>query len=367
MKITRIEARRIPVNRRGAWLFVVIHTDNGLTGIGEASQGGHGDRASSILDSLAASLEGADVPSVEAFHARFYAADEGRPYHTAVSAIEHALWDIRGKSLDAPVYDLLGGRVRDGLRVYANINRATDERSPAGFARNAGQAVLDGFTAVKLAPFDDLRPADKARRSLGPATRVGIDRVRAVRAEVGQDVDVMVDCHSRFSPGAAVQAARELDDLGLCWLEDPVTCSDTDGLRHVYENTSMPIATGETVRTLRGFHRLLRQRVTDYVMPDVKHVGGIMALRKIAAMAQAANVMVAPHNPSGPVATAASVQCMATVPNFAILEYAWGEVDWRATLVDPPEAVTDGMVTCTGRPGLGVELSEDALRRSRGG
>ncbi|MBT5714684.1 mandelate racemase/muconate lactonizing enzyme family protein, partial [Candidatus Poribacteria bacterium] len=364
MKIERIEAHRIPVNRRGAWVFVTVRAENGITGIGEASQGGHSDRALSILGSLTPSLVGSDVPSVEAFHARFYAQDEGRAYHTAVSAIEHALWDIKGKSLGVPAHELLGGPVRDQLRLYANINRATVDRTPAGFARGAAQAVLDGFTAVKLAPFDDLRPSDMARRSLGPATRLGIDRVRAVRAEVGEDVDVMVDCHARFSPGAAVQAASELDDLGLCWLEDAVACDDIDGLRHVYENTSMPIATGETVRTLSGFRRLLRERVTDYIMPDVKHVGGILALKKISAMAQAANVLVAPHNPSGPVATAASVQCMATVPNFAILEYAWGEADWRAGLIDPAESVEAGMLACSQHSGLGVALSYDAIARS---
>lgn len=364
MKIERIQTYRIPVNRRGAWLFVVVHADNGLSGVGEASHGGGDDRALAVLDALAPRLVGQSVGDVEAFHRRFYAQDEGRPYHTAVSAVEHALWDILGKSLGVPVYALLGGRVRDGVRVYANINRATDDRTPEGFARNARRAVSDGFTAIKLAPFDDLRPADMARRSLAPTTRVGIDRVRVVRAEVGEDVDVMVDCHSRFAPGVAVQVAREFDDLGLCWIEDPVPVSDLDGLRHVYDNTSTPIATGETVRHLSGFHALMNSRATDYILPDVKHVGGVLPLKKIAAMAEAANVQVAPHNPSGPVATAASAQCMATVPNCAILEYAWGEVDWRASLVEPAEAIDGGLLPISPAPGLGIELTEEALRRA---
>lgn len=366
MKIERIETHRVPVNRRGAWLFVVVHAEDGLSGVGEASQGGGGDRALAILDALAPQLVGLTISDIEAFHRRFYAQDEGRPYHTAVSAVEHALWDILGKSLGVPVHGLLGGRVRDGLRVYANINRATDDRTPEGFARNAGSAVSDGFTAIKLAPFDDLRPADMARRSLGPTTRVGVERVRAVRAEVGADVDVMVDCHSRFAPGVAVQVAREFDDLGLCWLEDPVPVTDLDGLRHVYDNTSMPIATGETIRTLAGFHALMNARATDYILPDVKHVGGILPLKKIAAMAEAANVQVAPHNPSGPVATAASAQCMATVPNCAILEYAWGEVDWRAALIQPREEIDGGMLRLSSEPGLGIELTGDAIRRAAG-
>ncbi len=366
MKIERIETLRVPVNRRGDWVFVVVHTDSGVSGVGEASQGGRNDAAIAALATLAPLLEGVDATRIEAFHSRFYARDEGRPYHTAVSAVEQALWDIAGKALGVPTHRLLGGRVRDALRVYANINRATDECSPAGFARNASRAVADGFTAIKLAPFDDLQPAAMARRSLGPTVRLGIDRVRAVREAVGPDVDVMVDCHSRFTPGLAVQTARELDDLRLCWLEDPVALTDLDGLRHVYEHTSMPVATGETVRTLAGFHRLLRARVTDYILPDVKHVGGIFALRKIAAMAQAADVLVTPHNPSGPVATAASVQCMAGVPNFAILEYAWGEVAWRASLIDPAERMEAGLIEVGSGAGLGVELSAEAIRRAAG-
>ncbi len=363
MKIESLETLRVPVNRRGDWIFVVVRADNGLSGVGEASQGGRNDAAEAALHTLAPRLEGASVGDIEQLHSRFYASDEGRPYHTAVSAVEHALWDILGKALDTPTHGLLGGRVRDSLRVYANINRATEDRGPEGFARNAMRAVDDGFTGVKLAPFDDLRPADMARHSLGPTVRVGIDRVRAVREAVGPDVDVMVDCHSRFSPGLAVQTAREMDDLRLCWLEDPVPLTDLDGLRHVYEHTSMPIATGETVRTLAGFHRLLSTRVADYILPDVKHVGGVLALKKIAAMAQAANVLVAPHNPSGPVATAASAQCMATVPNFAILEYAWGEVDWRASLTTPEERVVGGSIEVGSGAGLGIELSSAAAAR----
>ncbi len=128
----------------------------------------------------------------------------------------------------------------------------------------------------------------------------------------------------------------------------------------------MPIATGETIRTLAGFHALMNARATDYILPDVKHVGGILPLKKIAAMAEAANVQVAPHNPSGPVATAASTQCMATVPNCAILEYAWGEVDWRASLIQPQEEIDVGMLRISPGPGLGIELSEETLRRAAG-
>ena len=128
----------------------------------------------------------------------------------------------------------------------------------------------------------------------------------------------------------------------------------------------MPIATGETIRTLSGFHALMNARATDYILPDVKHVGGILPLKKIAAMAEAANVQVAPHNPSGPVATAASAQCMATVPNCTILEYAWGEVDWRASLIQPREEIDGGMLRLSSEPGLGIELAGDAIRRTAG-
>ena len=155
-----------------------------------------------------------------------------------------------------------------------------------------------------------------------------------------------------------MQIAKELDDLSLFWIEDPIPLVDLDAVAHVSQSTSMPIATGEKLRTLEDFDGLLKHGKVDYILPDVKHVGGLLGLKKISTLAETTNVKITPHNPSGPVATAASIQCMATIPNFGILEYAWGEVDWRSTLVDPPETINDGFIDVSTLPGLGITLNQ---------
>ena len=230
------------------------------------------------------------------------------------------------------------------------------DRSPSGFAKNAEQAVAEGFTAIKCAPFDGVSASDITKGTLMLAIHQGIDRIRAIRTAIGDEIDLMVDCHSRFNAGLIIQTAKTLDDLNLFWIEDPVSLTDLDAVAHVSQSTSMPIATGERLRTLPDFERLLKHGRVDYILPDVKHVGGVLGLKKIATLVETTNVKVTPHNPSGPVATAASVQCMASVPNFGILEFAWGEVDWRRTLVDPSETIVDGFIEVSTRSGFGTSL-----------
>ena len=356
--IANIETAVVHVNHRGNWLFVKVTAADGSTGIGEASHSRDEARLQHIISTFKTALIGWNLFQIEAFRQRFYRDTESHTYHTAFSGIEQAMSDLVGKMLGVPCYQLLGGRCREKIRVYANINRATQDRSPAGFARNAERAVAEGFTAIKCAPFDDVSVANIARGTLTPAIRAGIDRVRAVRAAIGADIDLMVDCHSRFNPGVLRQVAKELEDLHLFWIEDAVPLDNLDAFAAVSRSIGIPVATGERLRTLRAFEQLLSRAHVDYILPDVKHVGGISGLKKIATLAAAHNVAVTPHNPSGPVATAASVQCMASVPNFAILEYAWGEVDWRHTLVDPPETLVDGFLEVPTRNGLGITLSE---------
>ena len=356
LKIKTIETEIVEVNHRGNWLFVKVYTDDGTVGVGEASHGRNDARIQQLIETLKPALVGWNPFQLEAFRQRFYSDTESHTYHTALSGIEQAMYDLIGKVLGVPSYQLLGGKCREKIRLYANINRATIDRSPSGFASNAERAVAEGFTAIKCAPFDDVSTANISSGSLTPAICLGIDRIRTIRAAIGGDVDLMVDCHSRFNPGILIQVAKELEDLHLFWIEDAVSLDNLDAFGHMSRSIGIPIATGERLRTPTDFDRLLRSAEVDYILPDVKHVGGITGLKKIATLAAARNVMVTPHNPSGPVATAASVQCMASVPNFAILEYAWGEVEWRASLVSPPEKIVDGFIEVTDRPGLGITL-----------
>ena len=356
VKIETIETEVVEVNHRGNWLFVKVHADDGTVGVGEASHGRDDSRVQHLIETLKPALVGWNPFQLEAFRQRFYIDTESHTYHTALSGIEQAMCDLIGKVLDVPSYQLLGGKCRAKIRLYANINRATVDRSPSGFASNAERAVAEGFTAIKCAPFDDVSTANISSGSLTPAIRSGIDRIRTIRAAIGGDVDLMVDCHSRFNPGILIQVAKELEDLHLFWIEDAVPLHNLDAFAHMSRSIGIPIATGERLRTPTDFDILLRSAEVDYILPDVKHVGGITGLKKIATLAAARNVMMTPHNPSGPVATAASVQCMTSVPNFAILEYAWGEVEWRASLISPPEKIVDGFIEVPDRPGLGITL-----------
>ena len=357
LKIKSVETEIVHVNHRGNWLLVKLHAEDGTTGIGEASHGGDDKQVGQIIQDLESALTGWNVFDLESFRSRFFRDSEGHTYLTAISGIEHAMWDLSGKALGVPSYQLIGGKCRNRIRLYANINRATQDRSPQGFSRNAEKAVSDGFTAIKCAPFDGVSVSDISKGTIASAIREGIERIRAVRTTIGSEIDLLVDCHSRFNPGLIIQTAKALDDLNLFWIEDPIPLEDLDAVAHVSMSTSMPIATGERLRTLTDFGRLLKHGRVDYILPDVKHVGGLLGLKKIATLAETTNVKVTPHNPSGPVATAASVQCMASVPNFGILEYAWGEVDWRSTLVVPPEQITDGFIELSTCPGLGITLN----------
>ena len=354
--IRTIETEIVEVNHRGNWLFVKLCADDGTVGIGEASHGKDDGHVQQVIDTLKPALIGWNPFRLEAFRQRFYRDTESHTYHTALSGLEQAMCDLIGKTLNVPSYQLLGGKCREKIRLYANINRATVDRSPYGFANNAERAVAEGFTAIKCAPFDDVSTTNISGGSLTPAICSGIDRIRTIRAAIGGDIDLMVDCHSRFNPGILIQVAKELEDLHLFWIEDAVPLDNLDAFAYASRSIGIPIATGERLRTLTDFDRLLRGAEVDYILPDVKHVGGLSGLKKIGTLAAARNVMVTPHNPSGPVATAASVQCMASVPNFAILEYAWGEVEWRASLVSPPEKIVNGFIEVPDRPGLGITL-----------
>lgn len=361
MKIIGVTLRRVAVTRRGGWLFVEVQTDEGFTGLGEASQGGNDETVAQTIErQIAPQLVGQDPRDVGTLFQKFRSLGASRPGATALSGIEQALWDITGQAYGQPIWRLLGGKLRPRIWIYANINRSTWDRSPEGFAEHARRAVAQGFRAVKLAAFDDV-PAHLDSPEAFATIQLGIDRVLAVRQAVGTQVQVLLDCHSHFSPAWAIRIARLLEPAHLFWYEDPVPRSDVEGLVRVHAAIEQPIAAGETFFGRHEFWNLFTRNAMDVAMPDVKHCGGIGELRQIAALAEAAHVQVAPHNPSGPVAMLASVHASATLPNFTVLEYAFGEVDFREALISPPEAIVDGFYHVGDRPGLGACLAGDVL------
>jgi len=365
LKVTGLEVFVVKVNVRGNWVFVRLRTDKGLTGLGEASHGmGTDDSMRAALAECFEYVRGQSPFDVEAYRTRGweFAARGGRRAATAFSAIEQALWDLTGKALDVPVYDLLGGKLRDDLEVYANVNRATnDARTPEAFAANARLAVAAGFRAVKSAPFDGFPNLKAPETEIRKAADLGIACLEAIRRAVGPEVKVLVDCHSRFSRELAIDIARRLEPVNLYWYEEPVAPAQLEDNAAIHKAIRQPVSGGESLLGVAGFAPLIDSGAFGFIMPDVKHCGGILEGRRIAARAEAARVAVSPHNPSGPVATAASVQLCAGMPNFAILEHAWGEVPWSKDLVTPPEQFPGGRLRVPGRPGLGIELNDKVV------
>ncbi|MAG13142.1 MAG: hypothetical protein CMN78_00950 [Spirochaetales bacterium] len=365
MKITDIEILTIEVNHRGDWIFVMVHTDGGITGLGEAS---HSSNDALLIDTIweiKKRLIGTDPLDINATWNLLAKWGGGRITATALSAIEQALWDITGQYVDLPIHALFGGKIRKAIRLYANINRHVRDRSPAGFAKAALSAVNDGFTAVKLAPFDEINEPNHIRTGPHSAWKSGVDRVAAVRDTVGSSIDLAVDCHGRFDPTEALVVARELEPYDLLWLEEPVPHRSPAELHEISRSILMPTASAESVFSVEGFAPFLLRRTVDVLMPDVKHCGGIREMRAIGDAARMHRLLIAPHNPSGPVASAASAQIISTMTNFLILEYAWGEVSWRKELLDPPEAIENGILTVPTGSGLGHTINFNVAEAHR--
>jgi galactonate dehydratase len=225
--------------------------------------------------------------------------------------------------------------------------------------------VDEGFGAIKLAPFDELNAPDHIRTGPQAAWRAGVARVQAVRAAIGDSVELAVDCHGRMEASEALVVAAALADCGLFWYEEPVPDHQIDDLAQITGRVPMPTASAESLFGMAGFAPFLSRRVVDVLMPDVKHDGGLLATKQIAGAAAMHQLLVAPHNPAGPVATAATAQVISTAPNFYILEYAWGEVEWRADLLAPTERIEDGCLVLSQEPGIGHQLDPAVLEAHR--
>ncbi|MBO0747468.1 MAG: mandelate racemase/muconate lactonizing enzyme family protein [Acidimicrobiaceae bacterium] len=366
LTITGLEVFVVKVNVRGNWVFARLTTDKGLTGIGEASQGGTDDQITAALGDLFGLVKNRSPFDVEAYRRRGWAkATTGELYAGAYSALEQAQLDLIGKAIGAPVHQLLGGGAkRNALDVYANINRATNgDRSPEAFAANAQAAVADGFLALKAAVFDDFPPLTAPADQLEQFKELGIARAEAIRQAVGPDIGLGIDCHSHFDVPLAIEVAQRFEPLNLSTFEEPVQPrTKLAELEQIHDAVQQQVSGGESIFGVEGFTPICRNRALDIVMPDVKWCGGVKELGRIADLAKANGLLVSPHNPSGPVTTAVNAQVNARIPNFLDLEYAWGEVPWRADLITPAESFVDGKLPVSDRPGIGFELNDDALK-----
>ncbi|MCB0127229.1 MAG: mandelate racemase/muconate lactonizing enzyme family protein, partial [Caldilineaceae bacterium] len=350
MQIIDIEPVVIHVNHRGDWICILVHTDQGITGLGEASHTSNDALLLDLLARLKPQLIGQSATNVHALWQKMASIQMGRVSQTLLSGIEMAMWDAFGQQVGQPIHALLGGALRNRIRLYANINRHVRDRSPGGFAKAAAQAVDEGFTAIKLAPFDELRPRDHIRTGPKATWRPGVERVRAVRKAIGDDIELAIDCHSRMEQSEAIIVGQELADCNLFWYEEPVHKTMHNELAAVTQAVPQTTASAESIFAVEGFRPFLERHLVDVLMPDVKHVGGLQETKNVAEAARASGLLIAPHNPSGPVASVASGQVCATLRNFYILEYAWGEVDWRAQLLEPAERIEDGYLIVSDEP-----------------
>jgi galactonate dehydratase len=356
---------------------VRVLTDAGVSGVGEAAlfYGTGATAAAGMIKDLAEQfLLGRDPFPIEAhwsamYDHTFWAKGGGAIVFDGISALEQALWDIKGKCLGVPVYELLGGKVRDSVRVYANgWSFACVE--PAEFARAAERVVAAGYTALKMYP---LATPKGPYGGVGHVTRRSVDRaaeeravasVKAVRAVVGPRIDLMLDMSAELTTDAILRIGRRVQDSDIMFFEEPVDPFDVDALKQVSEQLRMPIAVGERLYTRYGFRRVLERQAAHIVQPDIGNTGGIMEAKKIAAMAEAYNMRVAPHNAAGPICTAAELQLDACISNFLIQEVYPFRAPETYEIVDraPEREIRDGRLPISDRPGLGVELVEERVR-----
>jgi galactonate dehydratase len=338
--------------------YVVVRTDEGLVGVGETRMISHTEALKGYLAEAASNhVLGSDPFEIESLVQRMKLGDYGRSGEIVMSGIacvEMACWDIVGKALDQPVYRLLGGKVRDRIKAYAN-GWYTVERTPEEFHAAAKRVVARGYEALKVDPFGPGRwELDQAE------TTRSVGLIEAVRDAVGPEVDILVEMHGRFAPHEAVRLAQLLEPYRPGWIEEPVPPANLKSLAKVAERTTLPIATGERIHDRVEFRELFEAQSVDIVQPDIGHFGGILETRKLAATAETHDVLIAPHNVAGQVLTAANLHLAACTPNFKIQEYFndFADEHVKQAAAGLPEVV-DGWFDLPTGPGLGVELDLD--------
>ena len=348
MKITKLETFHV----KPRWLFLKVYTDEGLVGWGEPIVEGRAKSVEAAVHEMGRYLIGKDPTRIEdhwqtLYRGQFY---RGGPVLTsALSGIEHALWDLTGKLMGQPVHKLLGGAVRDKIRLYGWLSAD----SYGDYIEEAKVGAEGGFTVFKIGLKEAFNLID---------TPAKVERVAVMFAEireaVGNEIDVAIDFHGRSSPAMSIRLAQALEPYHPLFIEEPVLPENVDALARVARSTSIPIATGERLFTKWAFREVLEKGAAAVLQPDISHAGGIFELRKIAAMAECYYAAIAPHCPLGPIALAASLQLDACIPNFLAQEhFTLGE-----GYLKTPFEVVDGYVSVPTAPGLGVEIDEEALQ-----
>ena len=364
MKITDVKAMTLKGYKQ--WNYVQIETDEGLTGIGEAHPGAG---IAEIILQFKNILVGADPRNIEPLYNRMIGAASNRYAMglSAIGGIETALWDLLGKSLGAPVYQLLGGKYRDKIRLYADVGHGKGN-TPEGWAQRAREGVADGYQAIK---FDIDNSAnelkqDAVNRELSTAELQKMTSlVAAAREAAGDGIDISIDCHSLFSTHSAMRLAERLEPFDIMFLEDPVPNDNVEAMAKVTAATSIPICTGEFLFRRDGFRELIQSQACDMLHVDVSGTGGILEAKKIADLADLYYIPFAAHNITSPIGMTATAHVCAAVRNFIVMElpYHADQVEWRWDLAISDEPLMqDSVFVVTEQPGLGVEINADVAR-----
>lgn len=368
MRITDVTAYHLP-GTRYPWVFLRIDTDEGVHGIGQISSGPNSTVVAAAASRLGPLLIGEDPSRIEWIWHKLYAGFNSLGSLGFVSAIisgvDIALWDLRGKALELPIYELLGGRFHDRLILYSNGWFAGCQ-TPDEFARAAAKTVADGHTAIKLDPFR--RGHTYLSRYAAPYPPEddleAVAIVEKIREAVGPGVEIFIDAHGRFDLPTALRLANRLAPYRIGWFEEPVPPENWDALRQFRYGSDVPVCVGERIYTRWQFRPILEQKLAEYLMPDIIRTGGISEMKKIATMAEAFFVPISPHDATGPITLIAGAQVMMTCPNFFRLEIAYSELELYQQTMTPAFDVREGYFYVSDRPGLGHELREDYLEKA---
>jgi galactonate dehydratase len=368
LKITDVRTAQVLVH--GPQTHIRIYTDQGIYGQGEATDAAVG--TSSLIRGWKRMLIGRDPLNVEAIWERIrtlgiFAGAQGGQYITALSGLEIALWDLAGKALGLPVYQLLGGKFRDKVRIYCD----SDMEVPIGEEadRKLPWIKAQGFTAMKI-DLDDARDPARFDAVNFTASNGEIDRmvkwVSHVREAIPADMDLACDMHGRYDAPTGKKVAKALEPFRLMWLEEPVPPEDIDAMADIRHSTSTQIACGENLYLRWGYTQLLQKRAVDIIQPDFQKVGGIAEAQKVANLAQAFYIPVAPHCVVSPIGVMATAHACTTFPNFLACEWHWiNHLDLWKSWVREGEIIVNGYVTPTDKPGLGVEMDEEVAKKAQ--
>ena len=379
MRITDIRTAVLQGNFE--WILVRVYTNEGLVGLGECYWGAG---VETIVRQMKPLLLGEDPHNIDWLYQKMVRVMSGAGSTagatvTAISGIELALWDLKGKALNTPIYNLLGGRYRERIRIYADCGHGS-EPTPASWAEKAREVVAKGFTAIKF-DIDGIAPerfGDPYHVGVGPYRGWGsgqqsplsnreldliVNLVGAVREAVGPYVDLALDCHWSYNTRDAITLARELAPFRPLWLEDPTPPDNVEALKRVTDNSPVPICSGENHYTRHGLRTMITTQAVDIIQPDIPKAGGLLEAKKIADLADIYYIPMAAHNVSSPIATMAACHACATMRNFITLEFHAQDVAWWNDLVVGSEPlIQGGYIQLPDKPGLGIELSEEAAR-----